>query len=320
MKQLFHGFITGAAGYAYDFYRYLRHTSATGIVTGAQRSYSAVKIYHSLEKSLSFRNRNHDSGWKNAGRLINLLSSTEKKYPLTGIHEQASIKVLGDFVKVANPSNAQAQYAASFLQKHPASTGDIPGGVKEITSQQINQGKLENPENFFHSRHSVRDFSTRKVDRNLIVRALSIASSSPSVCNRQAWHVYHLDKRDVIDIALSFQNGNKGFGHSIQSLLIVTADLSAFDSGSERYQHWIDGGMFAMTLILALHALGVSTCCLNWSKGPRDDIKIRRKISIREEHSIVMFIALGYPNPKLQVCYSPRLPAAGIFTQINEIK
>lgn len=320
MKQTFHGFITGAAGYVYDFYRYLRHTSATGITSRAHRSYSAVKIYHGLEKSLSFRNRSNDSGWTNVDRLVRLLSSTEGKYPLVGIHEQAGIKVLSDFVKTAAPGSDRTKLATDFLKTHPNPKSDCPGGVKAIMQDQMDLGKLENPEVFFHSRHSVRDFSKRKVEQHVVDRALALAISTPSVCNRQAWHVYHLDKRDVIDAALSFQNGNKGFGESIQSLLIVTADLAAFDSGSERYQHWIDGGMFSMTLILALHSLGVSTCCLNWSKGPRDDIKVRRRLPIRDEHSIVMFIAMGYPNPELQVCYSPRVPSSDICTHIDSIE
>src|SRR3546814_1994141 len=71
---------------------------------------------------------------------------------------------------------------------------------------------------------------------------------------------------EIIDRALSLQNGNRGFGHEIPCLLILCTDLSAFDTAGERYQHWIDGGMFSMSLVWALHALGYSSCCLNWSK------------------------------------------------------
>ena len=49
-------------------------------------------------------------------------------------------------------------------------------------------------------------------------------------------------------------------------LLIIAMDLKAFVPAHERYQHWIDGGMFSMSIIYALHSLGLSSCCLNWSK------------------------------------------------------
>src|SRR3546814_4434684 len=42
-------------------------------------------------------------------------------------------------------------------------------------------------------------------------------------------------------------------------------------------------GMFSMSLVWALHALGYSSCCLNWSKTPSDDRKIRKMRS--EEHT-----------------------------------
>src|SRR3546814_8739546 len=89
----------------------------------------------------------------------------------------------------------------------------------------------------------------------------------------QASYVYCLQSREIIDRALSLQNGNRGFGHEIPCLLILCTDLSAFDTAGERYQHWIDGGMFSMSLVWALHALGYSSCCLNWSKTPSDGRK-----------------------------------------------
>src|SRR3546814_20513526 len=89
--------------------------------------------------------------------------------------------------------------------------------------------------------------------------AVELALHSPSVCNRQASYVYCLQSREIIDRALSLQNGNRGFGHEIPCLLILCTDLSAFDTAGERYQHWIDGGMFSMSLVWALHALGYSS-------------------------------------------------------------
>lgn len=49
------------------------------------------------------------------------------------------------------------------------------------------------------------------MSKELISRAVGLAMKSPSVCSRQAWHVYHIDDRALIDKALTFQNGNREF-------------------------------------------------------------------------------------------------------------
>src|SRR3546814_17345465 len=82
----------------------------------------------------------------------------------------------------------------------------------------------------------------------------------------------------------------------MRCLLILCTDLSAFDTAGERYQHWIDGGMFSMSLVWALHALGYSSCCLNWRKTPSEDRKIRKMSPIRPEHRILKLPEVGRRN------------------------
>ena len=191
------------------------------------------------------------------------------------------------------------------------------GGVIDTSAEKIASGKLDNPEQFFLTRHSVRDFKADPVPKELIDRTLQLAMKTPSVCNRQAWHVYHLDKRSSIDRALSLQNGNRGFGHEVPCLLVITSDLKAFDTSGERHQHWIDGGMFSMSIVMSLHALGLATCCLNWSKGPIDDLKFRKLINIEDSHSVMMMLAVGYASDDLKVCYSARKSIENIYTHLD---
>jgi nitroreductase len=143
-----------------------------------------------------------------------------------------------------------------------------------------------------------------------------MAMKSPSACNRQSWHVYHLEG-ELAQQALAFQDGNRGFGHKIKDLLIITTDLRAFVSPRERYQHWIDGGMFSMSVILALHSIGIASCCLNWSQSGRADIKFRKVIKISPQHTVMMMLAIGYPNEQNTVCASPRRPISEVYTKLS---
>lgn len=305
-----------AAYYFYDCARYLKHSCTFGFSTPEGKDYQIVKIYHRLEKSLSFRYAKDESGWGAAKELYNFIKTRDFNKENPSFHESAGLKVLHDFINSKNEIPKDVQNLLDFVKTNfPHASKN--GGVEIVHEDYLTSGTLDDPESFFQSRHSVRDFSSEEVDPAVIKRALSIAMKTPSVCSRQAWHVYHLDERSNIDTALSFQNGNKGFGHEIPCLLLIAVDLKAFDNLQERYQGWIDGGMFSMSLVLALHSLGYGSCCLNWSKGIVDDVNIRKKLSISANHNLIMMIAVGKPKPTIKVCASARRPFDQIYTHIS---
>lgn len=300
-------------GYGYDLYRYFRFAGWSYGRRDSVKDYKAVKIYHRLEKSLSFRARESGSGW---GAAVDLVNHLEKSLAVSSeltYHEKVGLKVLGDFIAVSSTQNInEAKAVIDFWRSHNAHAS-LDGGIIATQADFLQSGRLENPEGFFSSRFSVRDFHHRSISNEEIERALTLALNTPSVCNRQASYVYCLNDRDEIDKALSLQNGNRGFGHEIPYLLILCADLSAFDTAGERYQHWIDGGMFSMSVIWALHSLGLASCCLNWSKGALDDLKFRKLINIKNEHTVLMMLAVGEPKEDLKVCYSARKPVADFY-------
>jgi len=301
-------FIFSINGFAYDFSRYFRYGGWRNRARFAARDYKAVKIYHRLEKSLSFRDRNAGSGMVAARDLMNhLAKALHAKNDIT-YHEKIGFKVLGDYVDAAGAEIQQSDIAK--FDQHYRQHRHASGGIVDLTLGELQSGRLPDPEAFFHSRSTVRDFAPTPVPQSVIERALGLALKSPSVCNRQASYVYSLHSRREIDLALSLQNGNRGFGHEIPCLLILCADLTAFDTAGERYQHWIDGGMFSMSMVWALHSLGYSSCCLNWSKTPRDDRKIRKLLPIKAEHSILMMLGVGLPRDNIKACYSARKPVS----------
>lgn len=303
------------AGFSYDLFRYIAYA---GWRTGGagKRDYRAVKIYHRLEKSLSFRVRKLSSGAEAIFALSKLFNEKEFNSNKPGYQERVALKVMSDFLQEMQSDDPRIDESRALCRALKNIEADA-GGVLMYTEQELLAGRLENPEQFFMSRFSVRDFQGKTIDRELIKRAVQLAMKSPSVCSRQAWHVYHIERREIIDSALSLQNGNRGFGHEVPCLLILAADLRAFDTASERYQHWIDGGMFSMSMVLALHSLGLGSCCLNWSKGPVDDIRLRKKLNIQGSHSVLMMMAVGFAKESFKVCCSVRRPEAEVYTLLE---
>src|SRR5690606_37048856 len=92
---------------------------------------------------------------------------------------------------------------------------------------------------------------------------------------------------------LKHQNGNSGFGQDADKVLIITAELMDFRGPRERNQAYIDGGMFSMSLMYALHSLGVGTCALNLSLNYNDELKLKKVAKIPESEVTIMMMALG---------------------------
>lgn len=304
-------------GFWYDITRYYAFSGWRADFSDPEvRNYHAVKIYHSLEKSMSFKIRNASSGWKNADALIELIKCANR-YDKVGYHDKAAVRILRKFIALdENKDNPLCVRINKELSSLSIEAED-DHGFKFHTLQDFQKGLLELPEDFFFSRYSLREFRDEKVKESLIKRAVSLAMKSPSVCNRQAWHVYHTADTNLVELALRHQSGNRGFGDRVPNLLIISTDLKAFMPGEEHYQHWIDGGLFSMSLIYALHSLGVASCCLNWSQSPISDKKLRKLVHIEPNHTVIMMLAAGWPDSNNKVCMSARRPLNEVFSSLK---
>lgn len=311
--------LTAASGFIYDYIRFFKFSGwASDLSDTDMRQYHVVKIYHALEKSMSYKKQDGNHGWSTAFLLLDALK-VAKEHNNFGYHDKLGLTVLRRFIELPeNSANEQANKLRAELDLFAADNFDNEYKcIDSYTDEQFYKGKLDRPEEFFFSRFTLREFKNEEVSDDVIQRAISLATKTPSVCNRQPWHIYYSGKREVIDDVLSHQSGNRGFGHAVPSLIIVTADLKAFMSGNEHYQHWIDGGMISMSLIYALHSLGVASCALNWSQSPENDIKIRKKFNIKNNHTIIMMLACGWPDDDNQICLSSRMPLESFSSKIS---
>lgn len=304
-------------GFLYSFLRYVSYAGWRSDMRDIeQRNYNAAKIYHSLEKSMSFKNRKKGSGWADAYALLELLKAANKSGVL-GYHDRAACKLLSSFVELdGNSETDHARHIRAELSQFNFTSVDEHGAMV-YTATDFRRGVLESPESFFFSRYSLREFKDEVVGLSVIERAVELAMKTPSVCNRQAWHVYHATDSSVKEAALKYQAGNRGFGDRIPNLMIITTDLKAFMPGQEHYQHWIDGGLFSMSLIYALHSLGVASCCLNWSQSPTNDRLLRTQVNIKPNHTVVMMLAVGWPDEQNNVCISARRPLKEVYSELK---
>ena len=143
-------------------------------------------------------------------------------------------------------------------------------------------------------RHSVRDYAHREVDANLIEKAVEIAQRTPSVCNRQGWHVFSVTNPNIIKLFRKIHNGFARKDQYLSTLLVVCFSKSSFSYPTERHQGYTDGGLFSMSLMYALTHLGLATCPLNANLTKDAEQKFRSEMELSNEFGIVMFIAVGH--------------------------
>jgi nitroreductase len=279
-------------------------------------------LYHSLEKGMALPWPRPGFGEEKAWML---LESLELLVNCGAVDSRvyAGSCVLGKWLEWNAERNEYfPELAARFsnLSKGGLLVSDDwrEGGVTEVKRAELMKRIATTADEFMLSRHSIREFSERCVDEELIDRAVQLAQCSPSLCNRQSAHVYVMMPGDKMVRALNLQGGNKGFSEQISKLLIVTSELGCFLSVGERNQCWVEGGLFAMALLYGLHAQGLGACCLNWAKEPSDDKSLHELIGIPEDQQVVMMIAVGHLPETFRITHSPRRKSEEILHTIKQ--
>jgi nitroreductase len=305
---------------AYDGRRYLRYSVGSAPRRHEPRHATAMilKHGHMVEKGLALASPRPGFGVHAIQKLCALIAG-EIKYGRSGTHVGYAVDALQSYAYFNDVAQVRSAPAVHAVLGEARAAGISPRGkaTKRVSRAEIVEAVNFDAERFFLSRYSVRQFSGAPVPPGTIRDAVRLAQSTPSVCNRQSAHVFAITGRTVMEGILSFQNGNRGFGHQAGAVLIVTSDLQDFVGPGERYQNWIDGGMFAMTLVLALHARGLATCCLNWSNDAAVDVAFRTTAQIPPSHNVIMLIAVGTLPEAVQVARSARKPLEEVLTVIS---
>ncbi len=249
--------------------------------------------YHQVEKALTFR---------------------KIKRPF-GARARDGLKIAFDSPQLSDVSSTVVAAASDALGALSAWNDD--GSISNNVAPHAEVPKeWEGAQSFFSTRRSCRDFDPRRrVSAEVIYEALRRAQHTPSVCNRQAPRAHLLQTESIVASALALQSGNRGFGESVQQLFVITADRRAFSEAEERNQGWIDGGLFAMTLVWALHSLGISSCMLNWSMGVTATRKLRSVLGLPDHEDVICMVAIGYARPGSRAARSQRLPINEILTE-----
>lgn len=298
--------------YWYDLSRFLKGSSikSKDLPNKVQLAALITMDYHRLEKGMALADPRIGFGVDVVERLKTNVPLYIKNY---GYDQtiNVTLNVIGTYCE----RNAGGKVDVQALAAKASEWSKLPtrdhrftdeGGVLEVTRDQIMDGAGVDLKKFFDTRFSIRNFGKGDIPLGLIERAVVMAQKTPSVCNRQSSKVYVYTTEEDKKKVLGLQTGNRGFGEGAARVLIVTSDSGHFTDIGERNQGWIDGGMFSMSLVYALHSLGIGSCCLNWSVGVGKDKALKAGTKIPDTDLVIMMIAIGWIPEKLNVAQSPR--------------
>lgn len=286
-----------------EYWNFAKHCARAKMSKNPEKLLTDIlMVSHALEKGLSIHNKKKGFGVSKLEVLVNGLQRYIDKYGY-------SDKILMP-LSVANHIiiyHKSAGYTDNTLEKcqnkiesilksiNKTNTDLSKGGY--ITLRRENMISLcnENFENLCRGRYSFRHFSEEYVSDEIIVSALDIAKKSPSACNRQSYRVHVYDGKKKDDVLYS-QGGARSFYKEASRAIVVTADMERYFL-SEAHLGYVDGALFAMSLIYALTYLGVASIPLTICQPQNVVNKFIKDFGIPENEYPVLVIAIGnYPD------------------------
>ena len=204
--------------------------------------------------------------------------------------------------KTTNLQKVYEQLSARLKNKN-SQTNKIPYSYSQLEESNIS---FDNLEKFFLRRRSVRFYEQKKVERNKIQKAITLAASSPSACNRIPYRYAIFDDPALIAKVASLPFGTTGYSNNIPCIIGIIGDFSNYFSARDKHVPYIDASLSVTTFMYACESLGLATCAINWPDFELLELKSRRVMKIGKHERIIMFVSCGYPLSDGMIPYSDK--------------
>ena len=301
----------GLPAYAGDFRRFFNYS---GIRRQGEEGRLRARItaqYHVIEKGLSHHAARPGFGKDMVAALVaSLQRYYEAGYRASCSQYQSALAVLESYREYNRSQNAQIpREVDDFLQRAGGMfNGQFAGGHDTKRGEDLLTCWRRDFRSLATNRHSIRCFSTSPIEREAILRAVDLARSAPSACNRQPARVHMFKNKQKIREILAIQGGANGFVELIDTLLIITVDLRGYFGFAERNLGYVDGGLFAMALTYALCYEGIGSCLLHLALSRAQEEQLREMACLPDTETAVVMLGAGRVPEALKVAHSQRKP------------
>lgn len=285
-----------------------KHLSTAGLLYDARRMHTELFIrMHALEKGMSIGNARYGFGKPKA---LSLIADLQHYIDLGGDHRFAeeSCSVLTRYIEYNEQGGTDMTDVAGPLKDlmdanslHDSGQGGIYWLQKDENRRQAGMPF----DVFSQSRFSVRDFGTEPINKEDIAKALKLCERTPTACNRQSQRVHVFLDREKAQKLLSMQRGCNGFYPDMQGVILVSTDLGSY-SFQEINQMYVDGGLYAMNLMYALHFYDIANIPLTMAHKAMVIKQIKREMNLPKNEQPVLLIGIGSYKKQWKVAQSNR--------------
>lgn len=287
-----------------DFRQLSRNLGAISTKSSQKKwEYKLIIEAHSLEKGMSMNGVRIGFGEKKVYHILKEIKEYQSKYIhlefVDKIH--AILEAYFKFNKENGHINLDLE--EEYMRIFKTSKIKSDGGTYTVHKTSVENAININFDAFLKSRFAIRDFDTSPVDLKLIYKAIEMARKTPSACNRQPWRVYVYtgDKKNRI---LNWQ-GNKGFIEDIQVAIVISSSIECFFI-NEIHQAFIDGGLYAMTLLLCLHSVGLGSIPLTLGMMSSKNKSLYKEFGLSKDEVPILMIGVGNMKEAYKVAVSER--------------
>lgn len=299
-----------------DIRRFLRFNTFEVFGGDKNLEYNILMLSHMLEKGLALRDTRPFFGADVVDLLVSKTKRIQKSEEASTFVVSTALNALSSYVSFnealpGKPHRFETQSAEiADLLKRSGQSSQETRCIATIAAPppQFTQEQQALVEDMIKTRHSIRHFSKRPVSESSVLHAVEIAQRSPSSCNLQPTRILVVSDKATIIAALDIQQGARGFKDEVSMLLVVTYEIGLQIGPRSRHQGYTDSGIFAGTLMLALHASGVASCPLNWAAERKNDRQLRALLRLPDSQNVVMLIACGYAEAGAKAALSARRP------------
>ena len=279
-----------------------------------------VRFVHSIEKGLSIESPRPEFGYDKIKKMYSWINEYLDLEDIDKTCIYMAADALADYLKyhetigVDTEKIYEIRTIASRLKEIKEEDGveGVFGGVQTIEKSQM-LFDISKIEQFFTTRHSIRQFKKESVPNELIEKAIDLAQTAPSACNRQAVRAYCVEAQRFIDLYPAKLEGVGGFIESSDKIVLITGKISSYEY-SEHKQFVVSAGIFVGYLTLALHGIGVGTCVVQRSLVPDNTWhEFCSKTGIPSDEQAVCLLAVGQLDEKIVVPVSKRFDIKKIF-------
>lgn len=285
-----------------------KYLATSNIMDDPRKLYTDLFIRtHALEKGMSIGNVRYGFGKAKAASLIKDL---QHYLDIGGDHRFAveSCSVIEKYISYNEIGGADMSdircLLGDFLSNNAIMTNN-EGGIYELYYTEIRNRALSSFDVFSQSRFSIRDFGTDIISQDLLKKALKLCERTPSACNRQSQRLHIYTERALVEKICKLQMGSNGFYEDMQGVILVCGDLNRY-AFHELNQVYVDGGIYAMNLMYALHYYDIANIPLTMAHKTHHIDKIKREMNIPGNEQPVILVGFGSYKNRWKVAQSKR--------------